>query len=509
MASIQRGELDFYTAVKQLLPHQRQFIGAAQRNVAYVGGQGSGKSVGLCIAAILHGASEPNGFSLIGRLNMPALINSTMKTYLELAQDSWGEWKPTEKRFKWNNGHETVFWHLDTSDPRVSGHIKSMNLSGAFIDEAVEVSEELYFLIDGRVRRKGCQRRVVRLASNPAGHDYVWRHFFDPNRRPELRTLNLGINASSFANTHLDQAALDHWRATYPPDWAERYINGSFSDFSDLIYKEFTDSSHTWDSSLEWPVFGGRSTPPLDWPIIIGMDIGSDVEHDPWAIPLIAVAPDARLYQFDEVYGNGLLIADIAERIHTKLHGRPTPLIAYDYAQRQCALELSEHHVFGQPAIKEVRPGLFKVAQYMHMDQRLKHPFTGVDGSPRFFIASHCRHTIDDILGYKYAKDRSGRSTEDPAHEHSHGPDGIRYAIHTFRPLPEKPQEMKVWQNPALDEMSRMYWRDAEKFARESHGEAHQPKYQRATGLRFQRPSQPRFDPKKYRTINGNNPAAR
>lgn len=235
-------------------------------------------------------------------------------------------------------------------------------------------------------------------------------------------------------------------------------------------------------------VFGGRTLPPVEWPCIVGIDIGSDAEHDPWAIVLIAVSPEGALYQFDEVYGRGLLIADIAGEVHAKLGSRARPSMAYDYSNRQCALELGEHDIAGVPAVKEVRPGLFKVAQYMHIDPRLQHPFTGEAGAPRYYVASHCRHTITELTGYKYAKDRSGNSTEDPAHENSHSPDALRYAIHTFRPLPEKMDAPRPWQDASLNELSRMYWRDADKHYREEQAGA-AGKWKRPLGLRFRRPA--------------------
>jgi hypothetical protein len=78
-----QGEVGYDAALAGLMPHQRELIGAKQRLAALVGGQGNGKTVALCLCAILHAYSEPRGYSLIGRLNMPALIKSTMKTFLE------------------------------------------------------------------------------------------------------------------------------------------------------------------------------------------------------------------------------------------------------------------------------------------------------------------------------------------------------------------------------------------------------------------------------------------
>jgi phage terminase large subunit len=460
-----RGEISLVDAIEGLLPHQKQFIYAPNLAAAMVGGQGSGKSVALCIAAIGNALYDPNGFSLIGRLNYPALESSTMKSFLELIPEDYGDWRPTPKEFHYRNGHVTIFKHLDISDPKVAGHIKSMNLSAAYIDEATEISEETYLLLTGRVRRKTAPKHLIRLASNPAGQDWVWRYFFDPQRPLAFRA-NLGINMSTDSNYHLPREIVDNWRATYPPDWAARYLNGEFADFSDLVFKEFAHRTHVWNPLQRYEVFGGLGEPPHEWPVIIGADIGGGAEGDPWAIALISVAPDGRLYQFGEVYGSDLRIAPIAQQIHDWLAGRPIEGFAYDYAQRAAAQELEEYNLGGIPAIKEVQPGIFKMAQYIHVDSRLVHPFSGEKGSPRFFVSSACSNTLREMGGYKYAKDRSGNpkigpgGSVVPAHDNSHSPSAIRYAIHTFRPLPQKPHEPALWENADLTLQSKLYWQD-------------------------------------------------
>jgi len=482
------GEVSWEAAIAGLLPHQKAFLARPERNAAFVGGMGSGKSFVLCLLAIANATRDPNGFSLIARLNYPALINSTMKIFLELVPEHYGTFQPTARVFRFRNGHEIVFHHLDISDPKVAGPIKSMNLSAAFIDEATEISQDIYLLVDGRVRRKTASLNMVRLASNPAGHDYVWRMYFDPNRKPAYQHY-FGINCTMMDNTHLSADYIENARSSWPEDWQQRYVYGTFADFSDLIYKESAESSHVWDSRKQHEVFGGLGDPPADWPVIIGIDIGSDTEHDPWAIVLIAVAPDGRLYQFDEIYGNGLLIANIADQLFAKLGERARPDVAYDYAQRQCAMELAECGIVGQPAIKEVDPGIFKTAQYIHIDPRLTHPFAVQVGSPRYFVSSRCVHTIDEMTSYKWAKDRSGNATGKPAHEHSHSPSAVRYAIHTFRPLPEKPRAQEIWEAPGLNAMSREYWRGEKKRERERDGSLPILRFARANSNLFTRPS--------------------
>lgn len=473
-----QGELDLYGLLDSLgftgpdhaydptfkcrMPKQFEFMSDQHYGCSFVGGEGSSKTVSLMGCCILNSLNEANGQSLVGRLNMPALRDTTMQTFLEMVDPNDGEPDAIggdKPNWIFRNGHKVMFRHLDISDPKVAGHIKSMNLSAAFVDEQSEINEEVFFLITGRLRRKGAYRRIYRGSSNPAGHDWQWRIFFDPDRKPEWKKDYHGITASSMENVHLPPEYHERRLALYPRDWADRFVYGHFSDFTDLIYKEFTEPSHVWDDSRGWEVFGGLSQPPLDWPVIIGIDIGGGEEGDPWAIGLTAVAPNGYLYKFAEVYGSDLRIAPIAEQIWEALGTRPVDGLAYDYAQRAAAIELEDYNLSGVPAIKEVKPGLFKMAQYLHVDPRYVHPFNPViEGSPKWFCAKSCSNTVREYSGYKWAKDRSGNPKNEPSHENSHSPDSDRYAVHTFRPLPQEVKALAKWDRPDLPIMSKVYW---------------------------------------------------
>ena len=456
-----QGELELKDAIAGLerMPKQKQFVTSSHFASSYVGGEGAGKSVALCTSCICNALIEPNGLSLLGRLNMPALESTTMRTFLELVPADMGEWAEAKKTWTFSNGHPVMFRHLDISDPKVTGHIRSLNLSFAGVDEQSEINEEVFFMLTGRLRRKNVNRRIYRGSSNPAGHDWQWRNFFDPDRKPELKELNLGIGAASMENVFLPEEYHTRRKTLYPPDWYDRFVLGSFTDFTDLIYKEFSDISHVWDDSKGWEVFGGRPNPPLEWPVVVGMDIGGGEEGDPWALTFDAIAPDGRMYQFAEIYGSDLRVAPIAEQFQQIMQGRNLEGMAYDYAQRAAAIELEDYDISGQSAIKDVKPGLFKCAQYFHIDPTLVHPFNPrVPGSPRAFMAKSCEHSVREHGSYKWAKDRSGNAKNEPSHENSHSPDAKRYAFHTFRPLPSEIKKVEKWENPALDYASKMFW---------------------------------------------------
>lgn len=467
MEPILRGEIDLEGALKDLLPKQKEYLSAPERYVSYTGGFGSGKTLIGCAGMILLGREIPNSLWLIGRLHQPALEATTRRTFQELFPREWlaknGN-KIAERgggRILMNNGSEFLFRHLNLDNDQYKSHINSLNLSGFYVDQAEEIPKEVFFLLTGRLRRKTTPSfHCGRVTANAAGHDWNWATFHNPNRPERLKKLTRGITAPSTENYHNAPDYVEGMAAVLPDDWQQRYIYGSFADFSDLIYKDFSTTVHVYDGEVQRAIFGGSATPPLDWPVIIGLDIGG---VDEWAWVYLARAPEGplsgTLFQFAEIYESGILIKELADRHHEIMEGRNLDGIAYDYENQQAAYELSEGHgIAGSPANKDVKPGIFKMAQYIHPDLRLINPFTGVSGSPRYFISSKCENTIRELSVYRWAKDRFGNATGEPEDKNNHCTDAVRYAIHTFRPEPMALPKPQKWEAEGLDENSRLYW---------------------------------------------------
>lgn len=462
MQGIIQGEVTFEEALARVLPKQKDFISAVQKYVAYVGGFGSGKTVAGCLAMILIGQAIPNSLILVSRLNYPALKDTTRRTFLELFPEDWlapKGWKETENRLIARNGTEYLFRHLDMADTHQKAHIRSLNLTAWLVDEASEIPEDVFLTLAGRLRRKNAKAHFGRLVGNPAGQDWLFKRFFDPRRSPAWMKAHHGITAPTTENIHLPADYVEDKLAIYPPDWVERYIYGSFADFSDLIYKDFDYRIHVLEPGLDKrEFFEGGTEPPPNWPTIVGIDIGG---VDPWSFLFIKVAPNGMLFVMDEIYQSGILIKDLAERYYGIMEGHAFDGMAYDYENQQAAYELGYYDINGTNAIKDVKPGIFKVGQYLHPDSRLVNPFTGKSPSPRLFIAARCTNLIRELSTYKWAKDRYGVPTGDPVDRDNHSPDALRYAIHTFRPEPLKISPLEKWQAPELDELSRLFWRDA------------------------------------------------
>jgi hypothetical protein len=467
-----QGQLDFSKVIKGLLPKQKEFLSCRERYVDYTGGFGSGKTVILCTTAITHGQLVPGGEFLVGRLNFPALNRTTRKTFLELMPEEYvASWKPSEQTLYLKNDSIYYFTHLDMAEADLKSHLRSLNLTGFYLDEGSEIPKDVFLDLSGRLRNAaraldGKDNHFGRTSGNPAGRDWRWKLFHDPDRDAPARKRYVGITAPTTENTHLPPDYIEDLHMTLPADWQERFIYGSFADFAELVYKDFDYKLHVWNSKDQWEVFEGRSLPPPNWPVIVGVDIGG---VDPWGIVFIAIQPvTGYLYVFDEIYQAGILVQEIADRYYGIMGTKILDGMAYDYENQQAAMELAEFGVIGTPAIKAVDAGIFKVGQYLHPDDRILNPFNGKMRSPRLFIASHCTHAIEEISTYKWAKDRTGDMTGKPADGNDHIMDALRYCIHTFRPLPVKGRDPEKWETPGLDPLSKLYWYEVTKWEKKN-----------------------------------------
>src|SRR6266568_1510258 len=231
------GEIDFDAAMEKLLPKQKEYLSCRSRYAAYIGGYGSGKTVSLCMAAIVHGQVIPNGLFVVGRLTEKSLKDTTRRTFLELIPANLvADFKEGENKLTCTNGSEYLFRHLDIADETLNSHLRSLNLSGFYMDEASECSENMFLTLMGRLRRKTEPLiHFGRLGGNPGGRDWVWKRFFDP-QRPEPMQKNVGIVAPTTENTNLPENYVQDMLYGYPTDWVERFVYGSFADLEGAVY---------------------------------------------------------------------------------------------------------------------------------------------------------------------------------------------------------------------------------------------------------------------------------
>jgi len=151
-----------------LNPSQERFFTSEKKYVLFSGGYGAGKSLMLTLKAIDLALRYPKNYILMGRKTYPELRDSLMKEFFTVCPEFLiKDFFKAETKVLFKNGSEIIFRHLDTVS---EAEIRSLNLGAFFIDQAEEVSREVFMGLRGRLRRDGIAENDRRgyLTCNPA-----------------------------------------------------------------------------------------------------------------------------------------------------------------------------------------------------------------------------------------------------------------------------------------------------------------------------------------------------
>lgn len=426
---------------RQLEFLQKTFDKDGPKFIAYVGGVGSGKTMSLCIN-ILSQAIIYGGIYIIGRQHAPELRRTTLKTFLDICpKELIIEYRiaDMEVKLKSATGKPAIIYFvgLDESDK-----LRSLNLSGAGIDECTQVGEGAFMLLLNRLRNPDGLRKIV-MAGNPAGHDWVYHRFAkkDVFETSEAADMHYLIKAPSTENTHLGQDYLDSMKAIYSKEKYDTEVLGSFDSFIGQVYDEFVPAIHVI------PPF----KLPDHWTRVLGIDHGF---RNAAAGIYGAVDGDGNIYVYKEFYQREWLIQEIVEGKGEKpgllglLGEDKLEVAAIDPSTRALRNEgtnnskqrlekFSDYDIYCKylpedfPLIcanNEVTAGIDRVKSYMKIDSLTK--------KPRLRIFSTCTTLIDEILSYRWQELpdsqqglRSNKETVVKVNDHSL--DALRYMIMT------------------------------------------------------------------------------
>lgn len=266
---------------KPLPVHIPFHISAARFRVNF-GAAGSGKSYAGCDEAIKWALQYPGITGMISRKYVTDLRDSTERVFMERMPDELlQQCKLTRSgghydRCLFPNGSEILFRGLEEWEKK-----KSVNLGFLFMDEMTEFDEDTFHGMRTRLRQadrtpearmRGYTGKIERTglwgATNPNGHDWVWR-LFHPDSTDEMRQK---LDGAAFFSTTLDNPFL-------PPDYVDdllnmprqyilRYVLCQFDDFAGRIYEDFGEPG----TIVPHPVFDLARPGPVVW---MGMDPGT------------------------------------------------------------------------------------------------------------------------------------------------------------------------------------------------------------------------------------------
>lgn len=430
-----------HTGPRGPLPKQNQFMQAAlnEKGPAYIlysGGVGSGKTLIGCIT-VLTMAFLHSGDYLVCRLFNPELKLTTYKTFLEICpKELIAEHRVADQIIKIKSVDggisNIIFRGLEEPDKH-----RSLNLNAAYIDEASQVSEEAFTLLQSRLRGK--HYRKILGTTNPNGHSWLYRYWIKKDfGNDRAKAQFFSVHAPSTENIHLPEGYVDLMLDSWSDERIRREVMGSWDAFQGQVYTEFDRSKHVIKPFVV----------PKEWTRFVGLDHGY---RNPAAAIWCAMDYDGNVYAYREFYQNEWIIEEIvkgrkgiAPGLEELSKGEKLDGIWVDPSTKANRGKDSDFTTYLEylpkdlgliPANNEVANGIDRVKQLLKPDLRT--------GAPRFFVFETCTNLIDQMLSYRYQELTPGQETEknikeEPVKKDDHAVDALRYAIMS------RPEEPKI-----------------------------------------------------------------
>jgi hypothetical protein len=444
----------------QPLPKQGEFHGNGAKYRFFGGGFGNGKTSAGCAEAFALALEYPGCHGLICRQTRPELEATTMETFWQGGGGNpASDWpgvpdaavrshNKSKHRIELINGSIIHYWPLD--DPK---KLTNLNLGWFLIDQAEEVTEEMFLMLCGRLRQLNSPRKGLCLF-NPNGHDWIWKRLI----QLELPDHSL-VHAKTSDNPNLPPDYIDQFK-NYPDSWKKRFFEGSFDVFTGQIWPEYDPDVH-------------ELTPlPLEdwWEFAEGIDHG---RRNPTAVLWAAFfSRFGHNYCFvvEEHYEAGKIVSHHAKRIlqvRRQLGISPQwTVIDASASQKDPNTERSvideywDQGVGVIPSDRHKIARIARVAEWLALKPDVPHPITGElrqDGWPNLYIYKNCANLKEHVPAYKWKPKpptQEADALEEPLKKDDHDVDALGYIL-MMRPAPgEKPVEYDPFEDPR----STKYW---------------------------------------------------
>ena len=258
-------------------PTLDRFASSDARVRGVMGPFGSGKS-SACVMEIIQRAMKqtpsPDGIRrtrwAVVRNTYPQLQDTTIKTFFD--------WFPPEYCGKYNEQKHTyviksmkgciielMFRALDRPD-----HVKnllSLEITGAWVNEAREVPEEIVDGLDGRIGRYpakkdgGCTWAGIFLDTNPPDEGSWWHRKFEVEKPKswEIYKQPSGTSAGAENRNHLPPRYYEDLMEGKSREWVKVYVHGNYGFIAEgePVLPEYNPGIHHANYSL--PVIPGAT----------------------------------------------------------------------------------------------------------------------------------------------------------------------------------------------------------------------------------------------------------
>lgn len=408
------------------------------------GSAGGGKS--RLAAEKIHAYLKkyPGATGAMLRKNRTAMTNSTV-LFMErtiMGSDPHVQHFSSKHRFEYRNG--SILAYGGMADDEQREQIRSIGAAGgldiAWMEEANAFSEDDYNELRGRIRGRAAPWRQLILTTNPdSPMHWVKRRLMDGGEAAVYysRAADNPNNPPEYLDTLASMTGV----------LEQRLNRGLWVQAEGAVYENFDSSIHVIDP---FPI-------PAEWRRIRVIDFGYT---NPFVCQWWAFDNDGRMYLYREIYMSQRTVSVHAKQIKalsvmTNAKGEEVPepieVTVCDHDAEDRAT-LSAEGIPNMPALKDVSPGIQRVAQRLN---------TAHDGRPRLAVFKNALvevdrglearrkpiSTVQEFPGYVWPKDDGGRAIKEaPVKLDDHGMDTLRYAVmYADGPLTRVEYAPSIW----------------------------------------------------------------
>ena len=300
-----------------------------------------------------------------------------------------------------------------------------------FVDQAERANEEIYEMLNHRMRLQPSRRQAWFCANwredVPNESEWLWRLFCEDSeeKRPNhtYREVITKVNEANVPDDFiesLDYAQSDYKKSVYVSgDKENKMSRAVFPDYSPVIH----DIPH--------------EDPPSEWVKGIGLDHGL---NNPTAFVQVAIVPSGEIYVYDEYEESGSVVSVHAKvllgcRTHQHLYWSIDPTCKNREPISGCSV-IQEYHRWGLPFMagpRDVMAGINRIRECLRFDESRINPFTKQQGSPALFISQRCVNLRKQLLSYRFEELKTHigfrNEHEKPRKWNDHLVDALRFII--------------------------------------------------------------------------------
>lgn len=426
------------------LPTGQLFHNSNARHRLVMGPFGSGKSLMMCQEIFRRASRQlPNENGVrrtrwaIVRNTYPMLKDTTMKTWLDwFPEAKYGKVKmapPPEQHLTWDvedkDGRvtkvecEILFRALDSADQ--VKNLLSLEITGAWFNEAREIPKALQQAMDGRIGRfpskqdGGCTWCGVIYDTNPYDTDHYLYDLFEVQRLPgyEFYSQDGAENNENLPTNYYENISIGK-----DPEWVRMYVKGEHGFICEgkPVYPEFRHAIHVSPQGL-------AANPAAT--LYIGLDFGLTP-----AMVWTQIDAKGRWLILHEEVSDGFGIdrfSDHCIRVHNERFGGfsdcryfadPAGTQRAQTDEKTCYQILAEKGIICEPGAIDFTARREAVAGRLG---------TLIGGDPAILVdGTHCKTLVKGFMGgYAYPEiGNSGRYGEKPEkNAYSHPHDALQY----------------------------------------------------------------------------------